>query len=54
MRAAVIRESDSLVVNVIELEMDSNWEAPEGHFVRFADNADIGMVWDGSILINPE
>lgn len=52
MRAAIIEESTSRVVNVIELEPDANWEAPAGHFVRFNENASIGMLWNGTELIN--
>lgn len=51
MRAAVIRESDNTVVNVIDLEPGATWAPPAGHFVRFQEDADFGMVWDGVSLV---
>lgn len=54
MRAALIRESDGLVVNTIDLEQDSEWQAPEGHFIRFDDEAKMGMVWNGEALVEVE
>ena len=53
MKAAIIQESTNTVVNVIELEANSIWPAPDGHFVRFDESAAIGMTWDGTQLIAP-
>lgn len=53
MRAGVIETATSLVVNIIELEEGAIWEAPEGCFVRFGDNAAIGMYYmDNQFLIS--
>lgn len=47
-RQAVIRTSDGLVVNVIELEPGANWTPPPGHSTRVSDVAGPGDTWTGT------
>lgn len=51
MRAVLIQESTNTVVNIIELETDSKWQAPAGHFIRYSEKAAIGDVWDGEKIL---
>lgn len=51
MKAALINELTNEVVNMIELEADGKWQAPQNHFIRFCDNAQIGDYFvDGRFL----
>ena len=54
MKRALIREEDGLVLNVIEIEKDSDWTPPEGHILLSkADSkrANPGDTWDGEQII---
>ena len=51
MRYALISEATNEVVNIIELEPEALWEAPQGCFIRFDENAKIGMFWNGSEIV---
>ena len=45
MKKSVVRKSDGVVVNIIEIEDGANWEPPEG--CELMDGGEIGDVWDG-------
>lgn len=53
MRRAVI-DTNGLVINVIEIEKDANWQPPEGCTlltVTQSVDAGIGDTWDGKKII---
>ena len=54
MRAALINELTNEVVNCIELLPDSQWEAPQNHFIRFDETAQIGYYFVENRLLTPE
>ena len=54
MRKAVIRESDGLVINVIEWATDSTLQPPIGHILIDADNCNPGDTWDGVKFVKLE
>ena len=55
MKAALINELTNEVMNIIELEADSNWQAPENHQVVFNETAAIGMFYvQGEFLTTEE
>jgi hypothetical protein len=48
-RKAVVRQLDGFVTNVIEIEVDSTWKAPDGHIlVDDQDSGSPGDIWDGN------
>ncbi len=49
---SVVRESDGLVINRIEIEKDSTWECPKGCVLM--DGGEIGDTWGGEKFITPE
>ena len=53
MKRALIETSSGLVVNWIEIEEGSQWEAPEGHHLHATDGGGIGDTWDGLQFISP-
>ena len=53
MRMAVVKISDNLVTNVIELEPGADWNPPAGHSIRLAGNANPGDIWSGTEYIKP-
>lgn len=44
MRAALINNSTNLVENVIELEVEAQWEAPTGYRIVFSEVGRIGQL----------
>ena len=54
MRKAVVRESDGLVLNVIEIEGGSPWPTPSGCILVDAETSGSpGDTWDGEEFIPP-
>lgn len=52
MNHLVIR--NGVIENIIVLDPESNWQAPEGTLVvPFGGVASIGWAWDGSNAIDP-
>jgi len=51
MKKALIRQSDGLVVNVIEWKLDTTWQPPDGHYIIDYGNCSPGDTWDGSQFI---
>ena len=47
MRKALIRQSDGLVVNMIEWLPDSSWPVPAGHYLIDGSTGNPGDTWDG-------
>lgn len=47
MKKALIETNTGKVVNIIEIETETNWQPPIGHAIRDADNANLGDTWDG-------
>ncbi len=55
MRKAVVRDSDGLVLNVIEIEGDSTWPTPpDCTLVDAETDGSPGDTWNGEIFIPPE
>lgn len=54
MKYSLVNEATNQVVNIIELDESSKWEAPAGHFIKQSDTAGIGMFWDGENFINTD
>ena len=60
MRKAIVRESDGLVINVIELatgwqSKKPKWQAPEGtYLVAAKTDGSPGDTWNGEVFIRPE
>lgn len=54
MRKAVVRQSDGLVTNVIEIEQGTDWQPPQGCVLVDAKDAGPGDTWDGMKFIKPE
>jgi len=54
MKAALINELTNEVVNIIELEVDSNWQAPENHQIVFSELGAIGMFYVQGEFLTPE
>jgi len=55
-RRALVRQSDGLVINAIELEEGSNWSPPIGHILldaTISQRTDIGDTWDGLKVTKP-
>lgn len=53
-RKAVVRTSNGLVENIIEIESDSDYTAPSGcTLVPATDDARIGGTWTGSAFTPP-
>ena len=51
MREALVK--DGLVINVIEIEEDSDWPIPDGHILIDGTGASPGDTWDGEKFISP-
>ena len=55
MRKAVVRESDGLVTNVIEIEEMANWSPPGGcYLIDATEDGSPGDTWDGKKFVKPE
>jgi len=55
-RRALVRQSDGLVINVIELEEGANWSPPTGYILldaTISQTTDIGDTWDGLKVTKP-
>lgn len=53
-RCAIINESTGVVENVCQMCENAQWEPPSGRILRYDDSAQIGMIWNGTALVNPE
>ena len=54
MRAAIVETVTGLVVNVIEIESDADWECPDNcELIDAGDRAEPGATWDGSQFVAP-
>jgi len=51
MRKALIRQSDGLVVNMIEWLPGSDWPVPAGHYLIDGSTGNPGDTWDGTKFI---
>ena len=54
MKYALINLANNEVVNVIELEPQAIWQAPENHIVVASEVADIGWLYVDGQFISPE
>lgn len=55
MRKAIVRKSDGLITNVIEIEDKANWSTPDGcYLIDAVDDGSPGDTWDGTKFIKPE
>ena len=52
MQKSVVRLSDGLVINRIEIHKDSKWTPPDGCILM--DNGYIGQTWNGKEFVDPE
>lgn len=52
MKKAIVE--DGIVLNIIEIEEDSEWETPDGCILIDALNASVGDTWDGEKFITAE
>ena len=46
-RMALVETVTGKVINVIELEPNSDWQLPIGHEIWDAEDGGIGDTWDG-------
>jgi hypothetical protein len=53
MRKAVVDEATGLVINVIELEEDSDWPCPDGCCIKDAELCSIGWTWNDVEFVAP-
>ncbi len=55
MRKAVVRQSDGLVTNIIEIEEGADWQTPDGCYLIYAtEDGSPGDTWDGGKFVRPE
>ncbi len=54
MRKAVVRNTDGLVVNIIEWKPSSTWQPPEDCYLIAAGKGSPGDTWDGKKFVKPE
>jgi len=54
MRKAVIKQSDGLVVNIIEIKAGAKWQTPENCYLIDAGKGSPGDTWDGKKFTKPE
>jgi len=52
MQKSVVRQSDGLVINRIEIREGSKWTPPDGCILM--DDGHIGQTWNGKEFIDPE
>lgn len=45
MKATLIDLATNQVVNIIELDKNAKWEAPQNHIIVFSETASIGMYY---------
>jgi len=54
MRKAVVKKSNGLVENVIEIKEGAKWKPPRGCYLIDAVDASPGDTWDGTKFVKPE
>ena len=52
-RMALVETVTGKVINVIELEPNSDWQLPIGHEIWDAEDGGIGDTWDGVKFVKP-
>lgn len=51
---AIIDEATNICVNTIIWDGRSKYMPPDGCFIALSNGGEIGWVWDGEKLVNPE
>lgn len=52
-RVGIMDMTTNTIVNIIELEPDSDWIPDKDHKIVIEGNINIGYVWNGTEFVNP-